>query len=175
MNAYDVFKAAMALTDNLDENGSCGEVEYSTRNNLKSFKPNEDVEEYYHKTLSILNLIKNELYKYSDTYKIKEDGKRPICTLITDWTTDIDLDDWCTQTMMPLGLAAKLMVDEDVTNANYCQQEYERLLYELKNQVIPSNGSQGVIDVYSYPGSAYLNDNGSFFPHNNGAEWSTGF
>ena len=50
---------------------------------------------------------------------------------ISDFDTPINLDDYIAQTVMPYGLAAHLLIDENPTVASFFQQRYEELLDKL--------------------------------------------
>ena len=45
-----------------------------------------DTSEYKLRTLSILNILRHELFPYSDTYEAREDGTRDVCTEIKAFT-----------------------------------------------------------------------------------------
>lgn len=137
-NATDIFNNAMALMD-----------EFSTNTNESGqFIPNEnDTLEYKARTLSILNVLAGELFPFSDTFLIAETGKRPICEPITDFITPIGLDDYICRSVMPYGLAAHLLLQEDPSSANYFQQRYEELKGNLQRG-LPSESSD-IVDVYS--------------------------
>lgn len=108
-----------------------------------------DTLEYKNRTLLILNALRGELYPYSDTYITKkkktENGKRPVMLPITDFETPIDLDDYIAQSVMPYGLAAHLLIDENPTAAAFFQQRYEELLYKLGS--VPAE-FEPIEDVY---------------------------
>ena len=90
-----------------------------------------DTEEYRYRTLSILNVLRHELYPYSDTYEIGKDGKRYICPEITTFDQQIDLDDAIAQGVMPYGLAAHLLLGENDTMAAFFNQRYAELAYKI--------------------------------------------
>jgi hypothetical protein len=136
-----------------------------------------DVSDYENRTIGIINVLIGELYMYSDNWKITERGKRPICPEVAEMEDIIQLDDYICRTVMPYGLAAHLMLQEDTTTAAYCQQRYD----ELKNKLasgLPQD-SEDVVDVYAgghgdgmYYNSAtgeweYIRSNGIGF------EWTT--
>lgn len=104
-----------------------------------------DTTEYKNRTLFILNALRGELYPFSDTYRRTEDGKRPIILPISDFDTPFDLDDYIAQTVMPYGLAAHLLIDENPTVAGFFQQRYEELLDKLGD--VPQDFEQ-ITDVY---------------------------
>ena len=130
-NAQRVFDLTMALMDELSESGKT----------LTS-----DTQEYHNRTLFILNVMRGELYPYSDTYTLGEVGKRPIASVIEDFEADIGLDDYICQSVMPYGLAAHLLLDENPTAANYFQQRYEELKAFLARGL--NTGSEDIVDVY---------------------------
>lgn len=90
-----------------------------------------DTKEYEFRTLSILNVLRHELYPYSDTYEIGKDGKRYICPEITSFDQAIDLDDAIAQGVMPYGLAAHLLLGENDTMAAFFNQRYAELSYKI--------------------------------------------
>lgn len=130
--AQEVFEAAMGLIDGVDEN--TGNTDTA------------DTKEYKNKTLFILNVLRGELYPYSDTYTIAEDYKRPIAALIEDFASPIELDDYICQTVMPYGLAAHLLLDENIDSASFFQQRYEELKLQLA--VGMPQVSEDIVDVY---------------------------
>ena len=54
--------------------------------------------------------------------------RRPICPPITDFETPLGIDDVLAQTILPYGLAAQLLLNEDAAAAAFLQQRYEELL-----------------------------------------------
>lgn len=114
-NAQEIFDATMAMMDEVREDGSTD---------------NSDTKEYKNRTLSILNILRGELYPYSDTFDAGGEG-RAVATRIKNFTSPIDLDDYICQTVMPYGLAAHLLADENPSLAGFYQQRYEELLNKL--------------------------------------------
>lgn len=108
-----VFERAIHLMDEQDE--STGETQ------------TQDTEEYEMRTLSILNVLRNELYPLSDNFSVPEDGKRPISEMLTDFEQNIDLDDTLAQGVLPYGLAAYLLLGEDNSKASFFNQKYEEM------------------------------------------------
>lgn len=78
--AQDVFEASMALMDELNEASGAADT--------------ADTKEYKNRTLPVLNILIGEVYPYSDTYKSRNEGKRPIVTAISDFDSSIGLDDY---------------------------------------------------------------------------------
>lgn len=116
--AQEVFEKAMNLMDEVNE--STGQADTN------------DTKEYKNRTLAILNILRNECFSASDTYVVTEPGKRPICPPIPDFVTPIGLDDYICQGVLPYGLAAHLLLDENPSVASYFQQRYDELLDEAK-------------------------------------------
>lgn len=109
----EVFDLAMGLMDEVNE--STGATDTS------------DTREYKQRTLFILNVIKGELYPFSDTYA--SSGKlRPISATLTGFDQAIDLDDFLCRSIMPYGLAAHLLLDENPDAASFFQQRYEWMI-----------------------------------------------
>lgn len=90
-----------------------------------------DTEEYRYRTLSILNVLRHELYPLSDTFETSIDGKRAIVPLLNDFEQPIDLDDAIAQGVMPYGLAAHLLLGENDSMASFFNQRYEELKYSI--------------------------------------------
>ena len=94
----------------------------------------QDTKEYEFRTLSILNVLRNELYPYSDTYEVRTDGRRPVCVELASMEQPIDLDDALCQSVLPYGLAAHLLLGENDTMASFFNQRYAEMLNELRSR-----------------------------------------
>ena len=94
----------------------------------------QDTKEYEYRSLSILNVLRNELYPYSDTYEVRSDGKRSVPPELTSMEQPIDLDDALCQSVMPYGLAAHLLLGENDSMASFFNQRYMELLNQLKSR-----------------------------------------
>lgn len=127
----DVFDISMALMDELN---SVGDSETS------------DTTEYQNRTPAIMNILIGECYPYSEDYVAgsRRSGWIPVEST-DDYITGID-DTLC-RSVMPYGLAASLLIDENPTAANYFQQRYEALLNRFGREV-PASGWETVEDVY---------------------------
>lgn len=90
-----------------------------------------DTAEYKLRTLSILNILRHELFPYSDTYEAQEGGTRDVCTEIKAFTDVIDLDDVLAQGIMPYGLAAHLLLGENDSMAAFFNSRYSELVRDL--------------------------------------------
>ena len=87
-----------------------------------------DTVEYQNRAIAILNALIGECYPYSDTYAITTPGKRPIAQTVESLTDVVYLDDSLAKTVLPYGLAAELMKNDDPTLGNYFLQRYQELL-----------------------------------------------
>lgn len=145
-NADRVFDLAMGLMDEVSETGQTN---------------TSDTTEYRNRTLFILNVLRGELYPFSDTYKTDGvlPGKRPISKVIESFEEPIDLDDYICQSVLPYGLAAHLFLDENTEAANFFQQKYDELKRTLYNGL--TNMSEDIYDVYG----------GCQFPYNDFGRW----
>lgn len=130
--AQRVFDLAMGLMSEVNEtSGSTDDA---------------DTREYKVRTLLILNALRGELFPYSDTYAAEEPGKRPILAVIQSFDQVIGMDDYICQSVLPYGLAAQLLLDENANVANFFQQRYEELRMNLANG-FPKQ-SESISDVY---------------------------
>lgn len=144
-NAQQVFEYAMTLMDELNESTGAADT--------------ADTKEYKNRTIAILNVLRGELFPYSDTYRDMEaNGRRPICPIIGNFTEDVYLDDYICQSVLPYGLAAHLLMQEDPSSANFFQTRYDELK-ALLARGMPAE-SEDIYDVYS-----------SYFPHNDFSGW----
>ena len=127
----------------------------------------EDTTEYLNRTLAILNILQGELYFYSDTFpkwQEWESGRRPVLLPLDDLYTAIDLDDYCAGTVMPYGLAAHLLLDENPSAAGFFQQRYDELKSALMRGLGKTNVSEDIEDVYG--------PKGGIFPYNEFSRWA---
>lgn len=137
-NALRVFELAINLMDELTDEGAFD---------------HEDTTEYKNRTLAILNILRGELYLYSDTFRKNQEwatGRRPVVGVIENFDDPIDLDDYICQSVMPYGLAAHLLMDENPSAAGYFQQRYDELK-ALLMRGMPAV-SEEIEDVYGVRG-----------------------
>ena len=152
ITGMDVFQRAITMMDELNDEGK--------------YK-HDDTKEYQDRSLAILNILQNELYPYSDTcpkWQEWESGRRPILLPLDDLYTSIDLDDYCAGTVLPYGLAAHLLLDENPTAAAFFQQRYEDLLDRLRNGLGRFTASEDIEDIYG--------PNGGLYPYNEFSWWA---
>lgn len=97
-----------------------------------------DTTEYRARTIGILNTLIDEVYPASDTFAIGEDGKRPALDDITAFTDELDLDARILRDVLPYGLAARLLTEEDPMRSNFFEQIYEQNLALARNSA-PAN------------------------------------
>ncbi len=130
--AQNVFDLTMAVIDELNEAGSANTA---------------DTNEYKNRTLQLLNILQGELYPYSDRYIQPETGKRSIAKPIMTFTAEIEsLDDYITISVLPYGLAAHLLMDENPAVASTCLQIYEERKATLARGLMAE--SEDISDVY---------------------------
>ena len=156
MTADYVFEKVMHMHDDGDE--STGE--YNTLDNR----------EYRNRMLPLINLRLSELAPYSTPMSSSTAGQRPAVARVTSWDDEIALDDYCLDVLV-WGVAALMFTVEDTTSANYYQQEYERLLGDLKSGRGIAAVSEDIVDVY---GGGYYDANGEWHYYSGngiGFEW----
>lgn len=116
----DIFDKAITL---MGEMSDSGETDWA------------DTKEYKDRALNILNTLRGEVYQYSDTYnttsKKQYPNKRPVCPVLETLDDEIGIDDTLAQTVLPYGLAAHLLLDENDNMASFFQQRYDELLKRL--------------------------------------------
>lgn len=127
-----VFDKAMHLMDEANE--STGATDTA------------DTQEYKNRTIPILNILRIECATASDTYTVTEPGKRPIPAEITSFKEVIQLDDGICQGVLPYGLAAHLLLDENPDSAAFFNQRYFELLEQYR-VAIPAI-AEDITDVY---------------------------
>ena len=86
-----------------------------------------DTKEYRVRTIGILNNLLDVVYPASSTYPTDGDG-RPALDDITGFEDEIDLDPRILRDILPNGLAAHLLSEENPGLANYFQQLYQEAL-----------------------------------------------
>ena len=94
----------------------------------------QDTKEYEYRTLSILNVLVPELYPYSDTCEVRDDGKRSSPPELESLEQPIDLDDSICRSVLPYGLAAHLLLGENDVMASFFNQRYAENLHGLRSR-----------------------------------------
>ena len=108
----DVFDAAMSIMDELNDSGEAQTT---------------DTQEYKNRALPIMNVLISECYPYSDS----KDTTKPASAwrAVTEFDDSLyKIDDTIALGIMPYGLAANLLVDENPSAASFYQARYEDLL-----------------------------------------------
>lgn len=128
----DVFDTAIALMDEINDSGKTQTA---------------DTEEYKRRTPGIMRILLAECYPYSD---LKDPDASASSWRIPDedgWEDSLwKIDNTLALGIMPYGLAANLLVDENPAAAGFFQQRYEELLRERKRMTAASMGE--VEDLY---------------------------
>lgn len=154
-----VYEKVMHMHDDGDETTG----EYDTVDNR----------EYRHRMLPLINTRLSEIYPYSTPQKSATAGSRPTVVRITSFDDEIDIDDFCMDVLV-FGVAALMFTVEDSMAANYYQQEYERLLGDLKSGRGIASGPDAIEDVY---GGGYYDADGTYhnytgyYPWNDFGRW----
>lgn len=135
-----VFERAMALMDNLSDGAGLADISDNT--------------EYKNRTISILNILRMECFPFSDTYQVVKPGKRPICPPIKTLDDNISLDDAIAQGVLPYGLAAHLLLDENPQTAAFFNERYQELLAMMRvglpSSVEPIRDEYGSVEYGSF-------------------------
>lgn len=124
----DVFSAAMAFMDELSDDGDA---------------QTNDTLEYKNRTPSIINMMLSE-------YNM-------LMGITANWLPVEDLDSMLTVDtnyalgVMPYGLAANLLVDENPTAANFYQQRYE----DMRNRYMSNHAADSAEIENLYGGIEY--------------------
>lgn len=139
LSVQSVFDKAMYLID--AQNESTGSTD------------NGDTTEYKVRTLGILNNLIDDAYPASDTFAIGEDGKRPALDDLTSFSDEIRMDPYIVRSVLPCGLAAKLLSEENPTLADFFWQLYEQRLAKAREGVPAS--FESIEDGLPYGGIEY--------------------
>ena len=134
--AQAVFDKAMYLID--AQNESTGET------------VNSDTQEYRVRAVGILNSLLDVVYPASDTFAIGADGKRPALDDIEALSDEIELDARILRDVLPNGLAARLLSEENPALSNYFQQCFEEGLAQAAAQ-----RPAAFEDIDDHPGGLY--------------------
>ena len=128
----DVFFLTMSLIDELSDR--TGQPDLA------------ETRDYRQRTPGIVTLLIGELHQYSDTYAASVPGKRPVCPPVSGFEDEVCLDDFLCRSVLPYGLAARLLIDENPATAAFYEREYTEMLvkYGLR---IPSR-IEPIRDIY---------------------------
>lgn len=145
MTVQEIFDIAIHLMDSQNE---------STGSTMTT-----DTKEYSLRTPSLINALIDQVYPYSDTYPAVETGantERPYLVSVTELSDSLDLDNYICRNVLPYGLAALLLTEENPTLANFFWQTYLENLNTARNR-LPSSGFESVENVYGGCGPGALN------------------
>lgn len=132
MTVQEVFDIAIRLMDS--QNESTGSTNTT------------DTREYALRTPSLINSLLDQVYPASDTYVASSNGVRPTLFSVSELTDYLDLDDRICRNVLPFGLAALLLTEENPTLANFFWQTFLENLQMAKNS-LPTEIAE-VEDVY---------------------------
>ena len=103
--------------------------------------------EYNTRAINFINMLCDKLYPYSDNYIVATIGVRPIVTHITALPETLGIDDILAKSVLPYGLAAQLMINDDAAQAGNYESIFQERLRETKRQ-ISTEGTE-ITDVYN--------------------------
>ena len=103
--------------------------------------------EYNARAVTLINMLCDKLFPYSDTYKVGTSG-RPVCKRAASLADTLDLDDVLAQSVLPYGLAAQLMLSDDPSQAANFEAIFQERLVEARLQ-LPLE-IQEIEDVYGF-------------------------
>lgn len=109
-----------------------------------------DTKEYALRSPNLINTLLDQVYPYSDTYPDTTDetiGSRPSLPSVSSLDDYLDLDDYISRNVLPYGLAALLLTEENPTQSNLFLQTYLKNLNTAKSR-LPTDGIQAIEDVY---------------------------
>lgn len=106
-----------------------------------------DTKEYELRTPNILNTFLNRVYPASDTYRAREDGRRPYLEPVDAMSNELDLDAYICMSVLPYALAAGLLQEENPTLSNFAWQIYEENLKYAFN-TLPTAGFEDIENPY---------------------------
>jgi hypothetical protein len=111
-----------------------------------------DTKEYRVRTIGILNNLIDIVYPASATYPDEQEG-RPALDDIVDFSDSLDLDPLILRDVLPNGLAAHLLSEENPSLAEYFQQLFEEHLERARSGV--RSKFESVDDALPYGGIEY--------------------
>lgn len=88
--------------------------------------------EFQVRTVGILNTLLDLVYPASDTFAPNPDGTRPALPDITGFEDRLELDPRILREVLPCGLAARLLNEENPELASYFQQCFEESLADAR-------------------------------------------
>lgn len=94
-----------------------------------------DTQDYRVRTLGILNSLLDMAYSASDTFVRTSDGTRSAPEDVTSFDDTLDLDARIVREVLPCGLAARLLAEENASLASYFWQCFEQGLQDARRSV----------------------------------------
>lgn len=109
-----------------------------------------DNREYEVRCVGLLNTLINEAYPYSDTYLSSTNGRRPVLSPVTSMGDTIDMDDFICLSVLPSGLAALFVFDEDKSKYNAFWGDYLQRLAQARASLPVTNGFEDIENPYGW-------------------------
>ena len=88
--------------------------------------------EFQVRTIGILNTLLDQVYPASTTFPTHWEGTRPALPDLTGFEDRLDLDARILREILPCGLAARLLSEENPALASYFQQCFEEALADAR-------------------------------------------
>ena len=105
-----------------------------------------DTREYALRTPALLNSLLDRVYRVSDTFVAAEAGKRAVCPKVRSMEDELHIDEGLCTAVLPYGLAALLLSEENPSLANFF---YQTFLAELQDFAATLCGTfEPIEDVY---------------------------
>jgi len=111
--------------------------------------------EYNARAVYFINMLCDKLYPLSDTYPAANTVERPACPHITELSGELGVDDVLAQSVLPYGLASRLMLTDDPSQAANFEAVFQERLTEVKKQQ-PAE-IQAIEDVYGFDTGTTIN------------------
>jgi len=90
-----------------------------------------DTREYALRTPALINSLLDRVYRFSDTFSVDETGRRPVCKKVETMEDGLDLDEGLCTAVLPYGLAALLLSEENPALANFFYGTFQMELREF--------------------------------------------
>ncbi|MBR4870173.1 MAG: hypothetical protein IKU12_05285 [Oscillospiraceae bacterium] len=78
-----------------------------------------DTREYALRTPALINSLLDRVYRFSDTFAAAEGGRRAVCPKVREMSDTLALDEGLCTAVLPYGLAALLLSEENPSLANF--------------------------------------------------------
>ena len=111
-----------------------------------------ETKDYQVRACPLLSTLLNEVYPYSDTYAqalaLTEPGKRPVLPPVTALTDPVPLDDYLCMSVLPVGLAALFLREENRVSYESFWADYLNRLNRARQTLPVSGGEEQIEDLY---------------------------